>query len=195
MNTFAAVFNLPKLRQREFCSATKIDMAIMNDLVSRDLIEVDETEGWHVKGGRRFGFLTGWRARMLRDLVEDHKLPLSRAVKVSKLAERLATRGGHLQHWATGLAADKTFIPAFLLVVWSGNTYDGQIITGDDKGLPDFSSAKHVPERFFKRPFLMVPISEIFADVWEGWAELAASEKESAKGHSSPKSTPSAKNR
>ena len=159
-------FNTPSLSQRLFCTAAGFDMASANDWISRGIIEVDETEGWRVKGGRRFSLGTAWRTRILKEMVEDYKMPLARAAEVAELAERLAVKGGHLQHWMTWLEAGKSFIPAFLVVAWSGDCYDGKIITGDKYGWPNFSSAEEVPERFFNRPFLVVPLSNLFESVW-----------------------------
>ena len=55
--------NAAELSQRQFCLLTGIDMATANDWVSRRIVEVDKTEGWRVKGGRRFTLRTAWRAR------------------------------------------------------------------------------------------------------------------------------------
>jgi len=91
---------------------------------------------------------------------------------------RLATEGGYIEHWARALDANKPLIAAFMVVAWSKGCYDKQIISADEKtGWPDFASVPNMRRRFFKHPFLLLPLSDLFVDVWQKCVAMLASEQ------------------
>ena len=88
------------------------------------------------------------------------------AAEIAEVARRLAVKGGFAHHWARSLEANREFVPAFLIMAWSGNCYDAQVIRGDKRGWPDFSAVKDMETRFLPHPFLIVPLSTLLEDVW-----------------------------
>jgi hypothetical protein len=53
-----------------------------------------------------------------------------------------------------------------MVVTWGAdNCYDAQLIDGNEAGEPDFSSPEAA--RFLTHPFMVVPLSTLFEDVWK----------------------------
>src|SRR5580692_8961854 len=115
--------NDPVLTQPNFCSVTGLTNVMVNNLVQRDLFEPDEIGGQKIKGVRLFSRKKAYEGRIIGELVKQ-EIPLSIAAKIS----RLATKGGWLEHWERSLDANRPFIPAFMVVTWSKDSYDAQII-------------------------------------------------------------------
>jgi hypothetical protein len=155
--------NEATLSQRQFCSAAGLDMAMTNTLIARGILRVDETVGRHVKGGRRFKPVNAWRARIMKESVERHKLPLADAAEIARVAERLARKGRWIEHWERALNAHRPFVAAYMAVTWSSGCYDAELFGGDQTGRPDFSSPSLA--RFLQCSFLISPVAHFFFDV------------------------------
>jgi len=65
-----------------------------------------------------------------------------------------------------------------MIVAWSNDCYDAQVINGDDKtGWPDFASVPDIRRRFFKHPFLILPHKDLFVDVWRKCMTMLAADQ------------------
>jgi hypothetical protein len=167
----AAIFT-----QQQFCSATGLTMVMTNNLMARDLLSSDKIAGRYIKGATRlWSFETMPVGRIISDLTTDHKIPLGEAAEIGKQAVSLAKKGGYFDHWARALDRGRPFVSAFLVVARFNDCYDAQIINRDKERRPDFSSAPNM-RRFFKRPFLILPLSDIFEDVWRKARAILAAE-------------------
>jgi hypothetical protein len=163
--------------QRHYAALTGFDLVTISNLVARRIVPVDEVVPGKGKGVRLFTRLNAWEGRIMHESVEHHKMPLADAAKIAKTASRFATEGGYVDYWARLLEKDRPLVAlAFLVVTWSGNCYDAQIIGGNKAGEPDFSSSEAA--RFLPHPFMVIPLSALFEDVWrKGTAMLAVDQK------------------
>ena len=153
----------PILTQPQFCAGSGVPTTLANNLAQRNIFLADKVMGGRV---RLWSILSTWEGRILSEAVERHKKPLADAAEIAEVARRLAEKGGVAHHWARSLEASQPLIPAFLIMAWSGNCYDAQVIRGDKSGWPDFSAVKSMETRFLPHPFLIVPLSTLFEDVW-----------------------------
>jgi hypothetical protein len=151
----------PILTQLQFCQAAGIDMVMANNLVARRILLPSEIGGRHIKGTRLYSISKAYEGRIISETATHHKVPLADAAAIA----RLATQGGYIEHWARALDADRPLIPAFMVVAWSKGCYDKQIINGDKSGWPDFSSVPNLRRRFFRHPFMVLPLLDFFVDV------------------------------
>ncbi len=115
-----------------------------------------------------------WRGRTMIDSARHGKMPLADAAEIARLADRLARKGMWMQQWARALAEGHPMVPAFLAVTWSKECYDAEVIPGGKDGWPDFSSGRNMRERFFAHPLLLVPISQLYVEVWTKSAAMLA---------------------
>jgi hypothetical protein len=168
----------PILNQRLYSSVAGFDPVMTNNLIARNILQVDEVVEGRGRGERRFTPFRAWEGRILNESFTNDKMALADAAKIAEVGCRLARTGGYVDHWAGHLNEGNSFIAGFMIWAWSdGHSYDAQLISGDKQGWPDFSSAKDM-RRFFARPFLIVPLSDLFADVWQKCVTmLAANEK------------------
>jgi hypothetical protein len=156
----------PILTQRQYSALTGFDPVTTNNLIARDILPVDEVVPGRGRGVRLFTRLRAWEGRIVNESVTHHKMPLADAAKIAEVASRLATKGGWLDHWARALSEGRPFVATYLAVTWGAdNCYDAQIIDGNKAGEPDFSSSEVA--RFLTHPFMVVPLSTLFEDVWK----------------------------
>ena len=128
----------------------------------------------HSDGKMRFG-----EQPVFLKLMEEHAkfhVHAAKVVEAAKIAA-LATKGGWVEHWARALDANRSLVTAFMVVAWSNDCYDAQVINGDASALPDFSSVPNMRRRFFKHPFLVLPHKDLFVDVWKKCVAILASEQ------------------
>jgi hypothetical protein len=154
----------PILTQRQYSALTGFDPVTTNNLIARDILPVDEVVPGRGRGVRLFTRLRAWEGRIVNESVTHHKMPLADAAKIAEVASRLATKGGWLDHWARALSEGRPFVATYLAVTWGAdNCYDAQLIDGNNE--PDFSSPEAA--RFLTHPFMVVPLSALFEDVWK----------------------------
>jgi hypothetical protein len=164
----------PILSQPQFCQAAGMNMVMANNLVARRILLPSEIGGRHIKGTRLYSISKAYEGRIISETVTHHKVPLADAAAIGQLG----TAGGYIEHWARALDADRPLIPAFMVVAWSKGCYDKQIISADEKtGWPDFASVPNMRRRFFKHPFLVLPLSDLFADVWQKCVAMLSSDQ------------------
>jgi hypothetical protein len=163
----------PILSQPQFCQAAGMNMVMANNLVARRILLPSEIGGRHIKGTRLYSISKAYEGRIISETATHHKVPLADAAAIG----RLATEGGYIEHWARALDANKPLIAAFMVVAWSKGCYDAQVINGDKSGLPNFASLPTVRRRFFKHPVLVLPLSELFVDVWRKCMAMLSSEQ------------------
>ena len=161
----APFVNDPILTQRQYSVITGLDSVLTNNLIARNILEVDRVVAGRGRGTRLFTPLTAWEGRILNEAVNHHKMPLADAATIAQVAGRLATKGNWIDHWARNLSEGRPFVAAFMLVTWAVDCYDARIIAADKVGGPDFSSPDAA--RFLAHPFLVVPLSAFFEDVWK----------------------------
>jgi hypothetical protein len=166
----------PILTQRQYSALTGFDPVTTNNLIARGILPVDEVVPGRGRGVRLFTRLRAWEGRIVNESVTHHKMPLADAAKIAEVATRLATKGGWLDHWARALSEGRPFVAAFMAVTWSNDCYDAQLFDGNKAGEPDFSSPDVA--RFLTHPFMIVPLSALFEDVWKkSMAMLSADKK------------------
>jgi hypothetical protein len=166
----------PVHTQREYSVLTGLDPVTANNFIARKIVQVAEVVPGRGRGTRLFTPLSAWEGRILNEAVKHHKMPLGDAAKIAEAATRLATKGGYVDHWARALSEGRPFVPAFMVVTWPNDSYDAQITNRDKGGGPDFSRPKMA--RFLAHPFMVVPLSALFEDVWEkSMAMLSADQK------------------
>jgi hypothetical protein len=152
----------PILSQPQFCQAAGIDMVMANNLVARRILLPSEIGGRHIKGTRLYSISKAYEGRIISETATHHKVPLADAAAIGQLG----TAGGYIEHWARALDADRPLIPAFMVVAWSKGCYDKQIISADEQtGWPDFASVPNMRRRFFRHPFMVLPLLDFFVDV------------------------------
>ena len=155
-----------RVTQRQYSALTGFDPVTTNNLVARKILPVDEVIYGRGRGVRLFTRLRAWEGRIVYELVKHHKMPLADAAEIARAASRLAKKGGWLDHWARALTEGRPFaVASFLVVTWSNDCYDAELVKGDKTGRPDFSSPKLA--RFLTQPFAVLPISHLFEDVWK----------------------------
>ena len=147
----------PVLTQRQYSTLTGFNPVTTNNLVSRNILPVDEVVPGRGRGVRLFTRLRAWEGRIVYEAVTHHKMPLADAAEIAEVAVRLASQGGYLDHWGRELGKGRLGIPVFLLVTWSDGCYDAQVINGNETGGPDFSAPEAA--RFLSHPFMIVPLS------------------------------------
>jgi hypothetical protein len=161
----APFVNEPVLTQRQYSLISGLDPVLTNNLIARNILEVDRVVAGRGRGTRLFTPLKAWEGLILNEAVKHHKLPFPEATTVAQVASRLATKGGWINHWAGGLSKGGTVVGAFMLVTWADDCYDAQIVFADKVGGPDFSSPDAA--RFLGHPFLVIPLSAFFEQVWK----------------------------
>jgi hypothetical protein len=168
--------NDPVLSQPQFCLVSGLDMVATNNLLARHQFESDEIGGRHIKGATRlFSIPKAWQGRLISDAIQRQQFPIARAVEIADVVARLAAKNGWLQHWAKALEARRPLIPGFAVVAWLNDCYDAYLVEGDQKtGLPILSS---IPKRFLPHPYLMLPLSAPFIDVWQKCLAILDSER------------------
>lgn len=169
----------PILSQPQFCTAADADMVTVNNWIARGVLQPTEIGGRQIKFTRLFSVTKAYEGRIISELVRHDKIGPADASKVVEAAEvaALAQKGGWVEHWARALSAGRPFIPAFTVVAWLNDCFDAQVINGDKKGWPDFSSASGM-RRFFDHPFLILPSSGLFVDVWHKCVALLDNERD-----------------
>lgn len=154
-------------------------MLTANNWVARKVLEPTEIGGRQIKGTRLYSISKAFEGRIIIELVKHQKIGPGDAAKVVEAAQiaALATKGGWVEHWARALDANRSLVTAFMVVAWSNDCYDAQVINGDASALPDFSSVPNMRRRFFKHPFLVLPHKDLFVDVWKKCVAILASEQ------------------
>jgi hypothetical protein len=133
--------------------------------------------GRQIKGTRLYSISKAYEGRIIGELVKQRIGPADAGKALAKIAE-LATKGGWIESWARALEANRPLIPAYMIVAWSNDCYDAQVINGDDKtGWPDFASVPDIRRRFFKHPFLILPHKDLFVDVWRKCMTMLAADQ------------------
>jgi hypothetical protein len=166
----------PILTQRQYSALTRFDPVTTNNLIARGILPVDEVVPGRGRGARMFTRLRAWEGRIVNEAVTHHKMPLADAKKIAEAAVRLTTKSGYLGLWARALSKGLPGAAAFLLVTWSDDCYDALIVHGNEAVGPDFSSPEAA--RFLTHPFMVVPLSALFEDVWKkSEAMLSADQK------------------
>jgi len=165
----------PVLSQRQYSLGAEFDSTTTNNYVARGIVVPDKIVSGRGKGIRLFTPLKAWEGRIISTSVKHHKMPLADAAEIADVAKRLATEGGFVDHWARALEGGRPFVAGFMLVTWQDDCYDAQIINGDKAGRPDFSSPKAA--RFLKQPFLVLPLSHLFEDVWNKCTAMLAADR------------------
>ena len=157
----------PILSQPQFCLAAGVDMATANNWIARKILEPTEIGGRQIKGTRLYSIAKAFEGRIIGELVQQRIGPAD-AVQghVGARIAALATKGGWVEHWARALEANRPYVTGCIVLAWSKGCYDGQWINGDDAGWPDFSSVPNLQRRFFDHPFLVLPVTSLFIDVW-----------------------------
>ena len=155
-----------RVTQRQYSALTGFDPVTTNNLIARNILPVDEVVPGRGRGVRLFTRLRAWEGRIVYELVTHHKMPLADAAEIARVASRLATKGGWLDHWARALSEGRPVaVASFMVVTWGAdNCYDAQLVDGNKTGEPDFSSEA---ARFLTQPFMVVPLSPLFEDVWK----------------------------
>jgi hypothetical protein len=172
----APFVNEPILTQRKYSVITGLDAVLTNNLIARSLVEVDTVVAGRGRGTRLFTPLKAWEGRILNEAVKHHKLPFPEAISVAQVAVRLARDGKWIDHWARNLSEGRPFAAAFMLVTWGDDCYDAKIVAADKVGGPDFSSPDSA--RFLTHPFMTIPVSDFFVDVWNKSKAMVTPEKE-----------------
>jgi hypothetical protein len=165
MRKLAPGLHEPILTQRQYSALTGFDPVTTNNLIARNILPVDEVVPGRGRGVRLFTRLRAWEGRIVNESVTHHKMPLADAAEIAQVASRLTTKGGWLRHWARALTEGRPVDAKFMVVTWGAdNCYDAQLIDGNEAGEPDF-----LPEaaRFLTHPFMVVPLSTLFEDVWK----------------------------
>jgi hypothetical protein len=167
----------PILPQRGYSLVSRLDPVLTNNLIARNILEADQVVPGRGRGTRLFTPFSAWEGRILNEAVTHHKMPLADAAKIAQAAGRLAREGKWVDNWARALSEGRHPVHAFMLVTWADDCYDAQIIAADNKtGGPDFSSQNAA--RFLAHPFMTIPVSNFFVDVWnKSKAMLAADQK------------------
>jgi hypothetical protein len=169
------VLREPILTQRDYSLAAGLDTTTTNNLVARGILPVDEVVGGRGRGLRKFTPLNAWSGRLLSETVQHHKLPLADAAKIAEVASRLASKGRYVDHWVRALENGRSFVGAFMLVTWSNDCYDAQIINSDSAGRPDFTAPEST--RFLEHPFMVLPLSALFEEVWRKCTALLGAQQ------------------
>jgi hypothetical protein len=165
----------PILTQRQYSALTGFDPVTTNNLIARGILPVDEVVPGRGRGVRLFTRLRAWEGRIVNESVTHHKMPLADAAEIAKVATRLATKGGWLDHWSRALSEGRPGVAAFMVVTWSDDCYDAQVINGNEAGKPDFSSSEAA--RFLMHPFMVLPLWALFEDVWKKSMAMVSADK------------------
>jgi hypothetical protein len=157
-------YDTPVLNLRDYCAAAGLDVVTANNFINRGFISVDEVVSGRGRGFRKFSVSNAWRGRIMVTSAEHGKMPLADAAEIARLADRLARKEQWMQQWSRALQLGHPVVTGFLAVTWSDDCYDAEIIPGGKGGWPDFSDER---SRFLSQPFLLLPLSELFEDVWK----------------------------
>jgi hypothetical protein len=162
----------PLLSQPQFCEVAGIDMRTANNWVARKVIAPSEIGGRQIKGTRLFSVTKAFHGRVIAELVECHRIPPSDA---AKMADKVI-EAGWVRHWTRAFERGDSGIPSFMLVAWvNGGVAYQQIAGNASTGYPDFSSVKREDvECFFEHPFIVMPLSRMYRDVYEKCREILA---------------------
>jgi hypothetical protein len=153
--------NSPVLSQPEFCSVTGLSMKATNNLVDRRIFLPSEIGGRHVKGTRLYSIAKAFQGKIINETTTHNKITLGDAAAIAELG----TKGGFIEHWARAQDANRPYVPAYMVVAWTKDCYEAQVISGGKAGWPDFSSVPNLRRRFFAHPFLLLPLSDLFFEV------------------------------
>lgn len=165
----------PVHTQREYSVLTGLDPVTTNNFIARKIVQVAEVVPGRGRGTRRFTPLSAWEGRILNEAVKHHKMPLGDAAEIAQTAARLATEGGYVDHWARALSEARPFVPAFMVVTLLDDCYEAKIINEDKAGRLDFSSPDVA--HFLAHPFIVVPLSALFEDVWKKSVAMLSSDR------------------
>lgn len=167
----------PVLSQTQFCEIAGIDMGTANNWVARKVLTPTEIGGRQIKGTRLYSVAKAFQGRLIGELVNYHKVPPSDAAKV---AEKVAD-AGWIGHWTRAFERGGSGISSFMLVAWIGGRVAYQQIAGDaSTGYPDFSSVrKDDLDCFFEHPFIVLPLSRLYREVYEKSCEILARDSRS----------------
>lgn len=161
----------PILSQTQFCAVVGADMVTVNNWVARKVLTPTEIGGRQIKGTRLYSMSSAYAGRIIAELVRHHKIPPSDAAMIAELA----TKGGWIEHWARALEGKGKFVPAYMLVAWRDDCYESQIVNGDKDDLPDLSVKEAKP--FLGHPFIVLPLTTLFFDVFSKCKEMLMPEK------------------
>jgi hypothetical protein len=161
----------PVLSQPQFCEAAGIDMRTANNWVARGVLVPTEIGGRQIKGTRLYSVTKAVEGRLIGELVKYHRIPPSDAARV---AEKVAG-AGWIGHWTRAFESGGSGIPSFMLVAWIGERIAYQQIAGDfSTGRPDFSSVRPSDvDYFLEHPFIVLPLSQLYRDVYNRVFEIA----------------------
>ena len=148
-----------RLSQTEFCEATGLDMATVNNYVARGILTPTEIGGRQVKGTRLYSMSKTYEGRIIAELVQ-HKIPPSDAAKIASVATDVVFA------WRPD---------PYMVVAWLNGRLSCQMIS-DKKGQPDFSNKAIV--RFLSHPFIVLPITNILSDVLDKCFSVLRSRKD-----------------
>jgi hypothetical protein len=167
----------PVLSQPQFCEVAGIDMRTANNWVARKVVTPSEIGGRQIKGTRLFSVTKAFQGRLIGELVNYHRTPPSDAAKI---AEKV-TEAGWIRHWTDAFERGVPGISSFMLVAWVNGRVGYQQIAGDPStGFPDFSSVKRDDvDCFFKHPFIILPLSRLYREVYEKCREILARDSRS----------------
>ena len=165
----------PLLSQPQFCEVAGIDMLTANNWVARRVLLPTEIGGRQIKGTRLYSVTKAFEGKLIGELVKAHKIPPSDAAKV---AEKVVG-AGWVGHWTRAFQSGGSHIPSFMLVAWVEGRLAYQQIAGDPAtGRPDFSSVKASDvDCFLEHPFLVVPLSQLYLDVFNKCSKILSGAK------------------
>ena len=162
----------PVLSQVQFCEVAGIDMRTANNWVARKVVTPSEIGGRQIKGTRLYSVTKAFQGRLIGELVNYHRIPPSDAAKI---AEKV-TEAGWIRHWTDAFERGGSGISSFMLVAWVNGRIAYQQVAGNaSTGFPDFSSVKKDDiEGFFDHPFIVLPLSRLYREVYEKCREISA---------------------
>jgi hypothetical protein len=181
MNQADVDVKAPILSQPQFCEAAGVDMMTANNWIARGVLKPSEIGGRQIKGTRLYSITKAFEGRIIAELVKQGIGPAqsSEALVAGARVASVATRGGWVEHWARAFDAKRPFVSAFMVLAWSGDCYDAQLVSGNQAGWPDFSAVPDMRRRFFGHPFVVLPIADFFLDVWKKSVVMLKADRQS----------------